>query len=118
MRDSLTSLPALGGCVLCFFFFFFNDTATTEIYTLSLHDAVPIASRFPLTPCPSHGIRSQEVAMRENSVPTIVCGGMPARSLAPMAGWVGETRGVLRSIRPAQRCDSKPNTATPGLVPT
>src|SRR5256885_8371761 len=26
------------------FFFFFNDTATTEIYTLSLHDALPISS--------------------------------------------------------------------------
>src|SRR2546430_17678998 len=35
-------------CCLCirafsFFFFFFNDTATTEIYTLSLHDALPIS---------------------------------------------------------------------------
>src|SRR6266513_2580900 len=31
-------------CIHClfFFFFFFNDTATTEIYTLSLHDALPI----------------------------------------------------------------------------
>src|SRR2546430_8962422 len=29
------------------YFFFFNDTATTEIYTLSLHDALPI---FSLTP--------------------------------------------------------------------
>src|SRR5215471_21548864 len=28
--------------LLFFFFFFFNDTATTEIYTLSLHDALPI----------------------------------------------------------------------------
>src|SRR2546426_11323007 len=28
--------------VLLSFFFFFNDTATTEIYTLSLHDALPI----------------------------------------------------------------------------
>ena len=28
-------------CRLCFFFF--NDTATTEIYTLSLHDALPIS---------------------------------------------------------------------------
>src|SRR5258708_24262913 len=27
---------------MCFIFFFFNDTATTEIYTLSLHDALPI----------------------------------------------------------------------------
>src|SRR6266849_10925773 len=34
-------------CYLCsvfFFFFFFNDTATTEIYTLSLHDALPISA--------------------------------------------------------------------------
>src|SRR2546426_8203469 len=28
-------------------FFFFNDTATTEIYTLSLHDALPICSKTP-----------------------------------------------------------------------
>src|SRR2546427_6602842 len=32
-------------CVLLIlFFFFFNDTATTEIYTLSLHDALPIST--------------------------------------------------------------------------
>src|SRR2546427_11383409 len=30
-----------------FCFFFFNDTATTEIYTLSLHDALPISARRP-----------------------------------------------------------------------
>src|SRR2546430_9455119 len=30
-----------------FFFFFFNDTATTEIYTLSLHDALPISMSTP-----------------------------------------------------------------------
>src|SRR2546429_9853565 len=30
--------------LVCFFFFFFNDTATTEIYTLSLHDALPISA--------------------------------------------------------------------------
>src|SRR2546430_12069416 len=30
-----------------FFFFFFNDTATTEIYTLSLHDALPISALSP-----------------------------------------------------------------------
>src|SRR2546427_12659354 len=34
-----------------FFFFFFNDTATTEIYTLSLHDALPICA----------GVRQYEV---------------------------------------------------------
>src|ERR1043165_10290460 len=32
---------------LLLFFFFFNDTATTEIYTLSLHDALPISSCSP-----------------------------------------------------------------------
>src|SRR3712207_7033002 len=31
------------------FFFFFNDTATTEIYTLSLHDALPISLGIQLT---------------------------------------------------------------------
>src|SRR5258706_15641059 len=35
--SSLFSYPS-------FFFFFFNDTATTEIYTLSLHDALPICN--------------------------------------------------------------------------
>src|SRR3712207_9339173 len=39
-------------CLLfCYFFFFFNDTATTEIYTLSLHDALPISG-------PIGGVRS------------------------------------------------------------
>src|SRR6266581_9408509 len=33
--------PPISSQALCFFFFF-NDTATTEIYTLSLHDALPI----------------------------------------------------------------------------
>src|SRR5260221_1884408 len=32
-------------CTSAYFFFFFNDTATTEIYPLSLHDALPIWGR-------------------------------------------------------------------------
>src|SRR5260221_11759609 len=36
------SLLSRYGLHLFFYFFFFNDTATTEIYTLSLHDALPI----------------------------------------------------------------------------
>src|SRR3712207_7420160 len=43
-------------------FFFFNDTATTEIYTLSLHDALPISRRRPAmattTPDPPPGTRA------------------------------------------------------------
>src|SRR2546427_9491409 len=34
-------------------FFFFNDTATTEIYTLSLHDALPISLPWPGSPLPT-----------------------------------------------------------------
>src|SRR2546430_3828514 len=46
------------------FFFFFNDTATTEIYTLSLHDALPISSptssifRCRASPAPAPARRS------------------------------------------------------------
>src|SRR2546430_14666071 len=35
------------------FFFFFNDTATTEIYTLSLHDALPISTNRPPISAPT-----------------------------------------------------------------
>src|SRR2546430_6507634 len=34
----------MSSCLLFSVFFFFNDTATTEIYTLSLHDALPISA--------------------------------------------------------------------------
>src|SRR5256885_1342197 len=45
-RTSRTvSLVLLILLTLIFLFFFFNDTATTEIYTLSLHDALPICLR-------------------------------------------------------------------------
>src|SRR5467141_902695 len=42
--------------MLFFFFFFFNDTATTEIYTLSLHDALPIVDAWggPIDVSPTH----------------------------------------------------------------
>src|SRR6266567_8551450 len=42
-----------------FFFFFFNDTATTEIYTLSLHDALPIFDDEPGGP-PGNGVEHSE----------------------------------------------------------
>src|SRR6267154_6568406 len=44
--DIQLSMPLL---FLVLLFFFFNDTATTEIYTLSLHDALPISSRRSLS---------------------------------------------------------------------
>src|SRR3712207_9359617 len=40
----------MSDCMPHSIFFFFNDTATTEIYTLSLHDALPISIDFLKTP--------------------------------------------------------------------
>src|SRR2546430_8143748 len=50
MRDSACPTsphlhPRWRSVVRCYHFFFFNDTATTEIYTLPLHDALPISTR-------------------------------------------------------------------------
>src|SRR4026209_686964 len=68
--------------VIPFFFFFFNDTATTEIYTLSLHDALPICARARrcrgVTPCADRlcgrvaAARSEERFSR-NAETDIVC---------------------------------------------
>src|SRR5256885_7962619 len=65
------------------FFFFFNDTATTEIYTLSLHDALPISTaRFrarrlpPVRRTPPGGrrtIRSEEHTSELQSPCNLVC---------------------------------------------
>src|SRR6266571_9210242 len=63
--------------VLYFLFFFFNDTATTEIYTLSLHDALPISPamkwwprcRTPSTMMP----RSEEHTSELQSHVNLVC---------------------------------------------
>src|SRR2546425_8041887 len=66
--------------LLCFFpslFFFFNDTATTEIYTLSLHDALPISMsrRWP----------------RSRRRPAGCAGSAPPRSTSPMSPPGGST---------------------------
>src|SRR5574342_1430877 len=61
-------------------FFFFNDTATTEIYTLSLHDALPIyraREREPLHLLPLDPARpaerSEEHTSELQSPPDLVC---------------------------------------------
>src|SRR5467141_5273083 len=61
-----------------FFFFFFNDTATTEIYTLSLHDALPISrsgSRRRRAPCSCcrPTARSEEYTSELQSHLNLVC---------------------------------------------
>src|SRR2546430_5295091 len=68
----------MGRCIadpaslLPFYFFFFNDTATTEIYTLSLHDALPIShwrhrEGRRSSPATSRGIGRRKVAGDDRS---------------------------------------------------
>src|SRR5229473_7784391 len=61
-----------------YFFFFFNDTATTEIYTLSLHDALPISiwgwpSVCSLPGSSSPRWRSEEHTSELQSLAYLVC---------------------------------------------
>src|SRR2546430_16863101 len=71
-----------------YFFFFFNDTATTEIYTLSLHDALPISRgsvahgptrarqrgrRGPRARSQPTGLRSEEHTSELQSQSNLVC---------------------------------------------
>src|SRR6267142_6996234 len=74
------AMSVINVCYFFFFFFFFNDTATTEIYTLSLHDALPIsrqgstppgspAAQAHATPAP----RSEEHTSELQSHVNLVC---------------------------------------------
>src|SRR6266478_1502174 len=84
--------------LLFLFFFFFNDTATTEIYTLSLHDALPI----PVSTC---GVM---LAAR------LRCGpGPPARNLAS-SGEKSNRRGVWHSVQ----CPAPPARYAPRASPS
>src|SRR2546422_7130950 len=75
-------LLSLSGLVVFRSFFFFNDTATTEIYTLSLHDALPIYARCSHTaarigaacsPMPAVNTRSEEHTSELQSRLHLVC---------------------------------------------
>src|SRR6185312_17381839 len=65
--------------VMIYIFFFFNDTATTEIYTLSLHDALPISgygwvdTDYKRTRIGDPGQRSEEHTSELQSRSDLVC---------------------------------------------
>src|SRR3712207_9002088 len=67
-------------CLLCLFFFF-NDTATTEIYTLSLHDALPI---YPGQPASVHRTFPPG---RKRCLPTNTASAAPSRSESTGQAW-------------------------------
>src|SRR3712207_1413998 len=79
-----------------FFFFFFNDTATTEIYTLSLHDALPI--------CLCAGIsaarrRHRAVRPRRRLHRRLAGGDPPDESLLHLAAGARDCRRDRKSTR-------------------
>src|SRR6266446_1417435 len=95
---------------LYFFFFFFNDTATTEIYTLSLHDAIEISS---LPRCelqrqlpPVHGERQLD---RSDRFDAVDCG-IHGRDVLHADGTARTARerdlrgSVWRTCQDARRC--------------
>src|SRR2546422_11706689 len=83
------------------FFFFFNDTATTEIYTLSLHDALP-------NPITSHTNSRIHVSVGRKAI--------RARHVAiPRIGTTGThgvRKGRSRSGRLCRRIHTPPHTST------
>src|SRR3982751_1008664 len=81
--SSTSSRARIVRSLSCTIFFFFNDTATTEIYTLSLHDALPISwpgvtvqssgtSTMKLG-CAALGYRSEEHTSELQSLSDLVC---------------------------------------------
>src|SRR3989449_7050511 len=98
----------------CLSFFFFNDTATTEIYTLSLHDALPICPT--LTAGGTTCISSRRRGALSSSTPP------RSRPGAASAGWGADRKSTrLNSshgyISYAVFCLKKKKTTSPDKAP-
>src|SRR6266498_4410839 len=102
-----------------YFFFFFNDTATTEIYTLSLHDALPICpAALPDTPplvspwpgrrCEASGAALAQVGKRPPAPPRVPDGGGAFALLrSPAPGSAATLR--LMAAQPAHQHHGHPH---------
>src|SRR3712207_7636761 len=74
------------------YFFFFNDTATTEIYTLSLHDALPISP-------PEERQRAPPAGLACPSVPGRLRDASPSRPRPPWSGRARSSAADRKSTR-------------------
>src|SRR5215211_9302445 len=92
--------------VVCslFFFFFFNDTATTEIYTLSLHDALPIR-------CPRPSIWWQRAQFFSNTWAPRSASGFAARSEEHTSELQSHSDLVCRLLLEKKKKTKKPQQA-------
>src|ERR1039458_10511868 len=93
--------------------FFFNDTATTEIYTLSLHDALPIcAGQSVAAPRRDARLGRQGVhreAAEYQAVPeSQISFALEAGGLAPPWMWIGSAVIAWRFLTPPRRCSGEP----------
>src|SRR3712207_134830 len=108
--------------------FFFNDTATTEIYTLSLHDALPICARRTRPPARFQYGRTQRRPFRGlhvlrpgRTVPQHGTGPLPGRtrlsrarrSLLDVAPSTVERRFAFCSVPRHRQCTGRSSHATP-----
>src|SRR5574337_148718 len=130
----ISSLFLFSCLLLFFFFFFFNDTATTEIYTLSLHDALPISSgetgalplspngliRPPALPCPAnihirrdHGPAHRPPRPRRRRGRTVP----PPRPSSPPRRRLHDCRLLRTRLRCRELGPARRPVARPGQVP-
>src|SRR2546430_13593605 len=110
------------GIPLILFFFFFNDTATTEIYTLSLHDALPISTGPCATACSRAASesgrscvwkRSEEHTSELQSQSNLVCRLLLEKKKNPVsASCTLRTTPSARPIRSRSRLAERASSAT------
>src|SRR2546427_5991880 len=89
------------------FFFFFNDTATTEIYTLSLHDALPVGDEFGF----GHGAQSQ--AARHGFAYGFAAADLQFRSEEHTSELQSQSNLVCRLLLEKKKKKKKQNKAAP-----
>src|SRR2546421_7931308 len=87
-------------CTLYALFFFFNDTATTEIYTLSLHDALPISC-----------VRLQEDFPTLHVVDAPVSGGGLKAAIGELLVMVGGPADIVERCRAVDRKSTRLNSS-------
>src|SRR5438876_10571505 len=80
VADNTCVYSACSVAATLLFFFFFNDPATTGIYTLSLHDALPICP--PCPPCPAWTVLRETATARTDRKSTRLNSSHPSISYA------------------------------------
>src|SRR6266487_6037602 len=92
-----------------FFFFFFNDTATTEIYTLSLHDALPIS---PAKASSRSSWYEGRASLRCSNCPDIAIRRSPADDTSSRATPLPQAYARVRPSAKTRRASTSPSSSS------